>query len=61
MEKAKKEKKPGFFARLKEGLSKTRGGLLGLIFGNSDEKINDEFYEELEDALIELAEIIGGE
>ncbi|MBQ1818111.1 MAG: signal recognition particle-docking protein FtsY [Clostridia bacterium] len=52
MEKAKKEKKPGFFARLKEGLSKTRGGLLGLIFGNSDEKINDEFYEELEDALI---------
>ena len=48
----KKEKKPGLFARLKEGLSKTRGGLLGMIFGNSDEKINDEFYEELEDALI---------
>ena len=47
-----KEKKPGLFARLKEGLSKTRGGLLGMIFGNSDEKINDEFYEELEDALI---------
>jgi fused signal recognition particle receptor len=51
-EKEKKEKKPGLFARLKEGLSKTRGGLLGMIFGNSDEKINDEFYEELEDALI---------
>ena len=49
---AKKEKKPGLFARLKEGLSKTRGGLLGMIFGNSAEKINDEFYEELEDALI---------
>ncbi|MBR3382122.1 MAG: signal recognition particle-docking protein FtsY [Clostridia bacterium] len=48
----KKEKKPGLFARLKEGLSKTRGGLLGAIFGNSEEKINDEFYEELEDALI---------
>jgi fused signal recognition particle receptor len=48
----KKEKKPGLFARLKEGLSKTRGGLLGMIFGNSEERINDEFYEELEDALI---------
>ena len=48
----KTEKKPGLFARLKEGLSKTRGGLLGMIFGNSDEKINAEFYEELEDALI---------
>ena len=51
-EKKKKEKKPGLFAKLKQGLEKTRGGLLGLIFGNSDEKINDEFYEELEDALI---------
>lgn len=48
----KTDKKPGLFARLKEGLSKTRGGLLGMIFGNSDEKINAEFYEELEDALI---------
>lgn len=52
MKNEKKEKKPGFFARLKEGLSKTRGGLLGAIFGNADEKINAEFYEELEDALI---------
>lgn len=48
----KKEKKPGFFARLKEGLTKTRGGLLGAIFGDPNEKINDLFYEELEDGLI---------
>ncbi|MBO4563414.1 MAG: signal recognition particle-docking protein FtsY [Clostridia bacterium] len=48
----KKEKKPGFFAKLKQGLEKTRGGLLGLIFGNGDERINDEFYEELEDGMI---------
>ncbi|MCR5809151.1 MAG: signal recognition particle-docking protein FtsY [Clostridiales bacterium] len=47
----KKEKKPGFFAKLKQGLQKTRGGLLGMIFGG-DERINAEFYEELEDAMI---------
>lgn len=47
----KKEKKPGLFARLKEGLSKTRNSLLGLIFGG-EERITDEFWEELEDALI---------
>ena len=52
MEKAKKEKKPGLFAKLKQGLEKTRSGILGMIFGNSAEKINDEFYEELEDGLI---------
>ncbi len=52
MEKAKKEKKPGLFAKLKQGLEKTRVGILGMIFGNSAEKINDEFYEELEDGLI---------
>ncbi len=52
MEKAKKEKKPGLFAKLKQGLEKTRGSILGMIFGNSAEKINDEFYEELEDGLI---------
>ncbi len=48
----KKEKKPGFFAKLKQGLEKTRGGLLGFIFGGGDERVNAEFYEELEDALI---------
>ncbi|MCR5611454.1 MAG: signal recognition particle-docking protein FtsY [Clostridiales bacterium] len=47
----KKEKKPGFFQKLKEGLSKTRNNLLGLIFGG-EERITDEFYDELEDALI---------
>ncbi|MBO4848456.1 MAG: signal recognition particle-docking protein FtsY [Clostridia bacterium] len=52
MEKEIKEKKPRFFAKLKQGLEKTRGGLLGMIFGNGDERINDEFFEELEDALI---------
>ncbi len=50
--KEKKEKKPGFFAKLKHGLEKTREGLLGIVFGNSEERISDEFYEELEDALI---------
>jgi len=47
-----KEKKPGFFAKLKKGLEKTRDTLLGSIFGDPAEKLNDEFYEELEDALI---------
>lgn len=47
----KNEKKPGFFQKLKEGLSKTRNNLLGLIFGG-EERITDEFYDELEDALI---------
>ncbi|MBQ3850132.1 MAG: signal recognition particle-docking protein FtsY [Clostridia bacterium] len=50
--KEKKEKKPGFFAKLKQGLEKTREGLLSIVFGNSEERISDEFYEELEDALI---------
>ncbi len=48
-----KEKK-GFFARLKEGLSKTRKNFVynvDLVFGSA-EKIDDEFYEELEEALI---------
>ena len=48
----KKEKKLGFFAKLKQGLEKTRGGLLGFIFGGGEERVNSEFYEELEDALI---------
>ena len=48
----KKEKKPGFFAKLKQGLEKTRGGLLGMIFGSGDDKVNADFYEELEDAMI---------
>ncbi len=47
-----KEKKLGFFAKLKKGLEKTRDTLLGSIFGDPSERLNDEFYEELEDALI---------
>lgn len=46
------EKKKGFFAKLAASLTKTRdniAGMFGNIFGG---EINDEFYEELEEALI---------
>ncbi|MBQ0059587.1 MAG: signal recognition particle-docking protein FtsY [Lachnospiraceae bacterium] len=46
--------KKGFFARLKEGLSKTRHNLsssLSLLFTGHD-IIDDEFYEELEEVMI---------
>lgn len=46
-----KEKRPGLFQKLKQGLAKTRNNLLGFIFGG-DERITDEFFDELEDALI---------
>ena len=46
-----KENKPGFFEKLKQGLAKTRDTLLGSIFGG-EERIDDEFYDELEDAMI---------
>nr|MCR5625399.1 signal recognition particle-docking protein FtsY [Lachnospiraceae bacterium] len=49
-----KPKKKGFFARLKEGLTKTRNnlssGLGGLFSGFSE--LDDDFYEELEEILI---------
>lgn len=45
------EKKQGFFERLKQGLKKTGGGILAGIF-NADERINAEFYDELEEAMI---------
>lgn len=48
------DKKKGFFGKLVEGLSKTRDNILGgvdqVLSGFS--KIDDEFYEELEEALI---------
>jgi len=48
-----KEKKAGFFERLKQGLSKTRSGLTGrldkLILGKRE--INEELIEELEEIL----------
>ena len=46
--------KKGFFARLKEGLTKTRKNLvynIDTVF-NDAETIDDEFYEELEEVLI---------
>ena len=48
------EKKRGFFSRLKEGLSKTRDNIVSgmdSIFGGFS-AIDDDFYEELEEALI---------
>ena len=48
------EKKPGFFARLKQGLAKTSqnlgNGLASLFLGK---KIDDDLYEELENAIID--------
>lgn len=48
------EEKKGFFARLKEGLTKTRNNIvhgIDSVFGGFS-KIDDEFYEELEEILI---------
>ena len=48
------EKKKGFFARLKEGLTKTRNsivsGIDSVFRGFTD--IDDDFYEEIEQILI---------
>ena len=48
------EEKKGFFARLKEGLTKTRNnivkGIDSIFSGFSS--IDDDFYEELEETLI---------
>ena len=48
----KPEKKKGMFSRLKDGLKKTRDNIFGNLFVESEEKIDDEFYEELEEAMI---------
>lgn len=40
----------GFFDKLKKGLAKTRDKIFDTIFG--EDRITDEFYEELEDAMI---------
>ena len=48
------EEKKGFFSRLKDGLSKTRDNLvygMDSIFSSYD-KIDDDFYEELEEILV---------
>lgn len=55
---AEREAKEGFFSRLKSGLGKTRSALsdkVGAVF-KSFKRIDEEFYEELEEALI-LADI----
>ena len=48
------EKKKGLFARLREGLSKTRGNMTDRMddLGRETRKIDDGFYDELEDILI---------
>lgn len=49
----KEKKKKGFFAKLAEGLTKTRdniSGMVGNLFGGGE--INDDFYDELEEALL---------
>lgn len=45
------EKKQGFFEKLKKGLSKTGGGLFASLF-SGDERIDADFYDELEEAMI---------
>lgn len=44
----------GFFARLKQGLSKTRGQMTARIedLARSTQVINEDFYEELTDILL---------
>lgn len=45
------EKKKGFFEKLKAGLSKTRDNVFSGLF-HSDERVNDAFFEELEEGMI---------
>lgn len=44
--------KKGLFSKLKSGLTKTRNNIFGGLFVESDERLNDEFYDELEEAMI---------
>ncbi|HWS30857.1 MAG TPA: signal recognition particle-docking protein FtsY [Clostridia bacterium] len=45
------ENKTGFFAKLKQGLSKAGGGMLSAVFSRP-ERVDEEFFEELEEAMI---------
>lgn len=46
-------KKEGFFAKLKRGLAKTRDNVFAELFGMTpNERIDDEFFDDLEEALI---------
>ena len=51
---SEEKKKKGLFARLREGLSKTRGNMTekGDDMVRENRKIDDDFYEELEDILL---------
>ena len=48
------EKNKGLFARLREGLSKTRGNMTEKVdeMVRENRKIDEDFYEELEDILL---------
>ena len=48
------EKKKGLFARLREGLSKTRGNMTEKVdqMVRENRKVDEDFYEELEDILV---------
>ena len=48
------EEKKGFFSRLREGLAKTRDAMMGRVdtLVKETRKIDDDFYEELEDILL---------
>ena len=45
------EQKKGFFEKLKQGLTKTRGTVFSGLF-SSAERVDDEFFDELEEGMI---------
>ncbi len=45
------EQKKGFFAKLKQGLSNTGGGMLAAVFSRP-ERVDNAFFDELEEAMI---------
>ncbi len=51
---SEEKKKKGLFARLREGLSKTRGNMTEKVddMVRENRKIDEDFYEELEDILL---------
>ena len=51
---SEEKKKKGLFARLREGLSKTRGNMTGRVdeMVRENRKVDEDFYEELEDILV---------
>ena len=51
---SEEKRKKGFFARLREGLSKTRGNMTEKVdeMVRDNRKVDEDFYEELEDILV---------